>query len=631
MANVTIKLRRGQKETWETKNPTLAYGEPGVEKESRLLKIGDGNTPWTELPFLETMLNKTNEINETSTDSQYPTAKAVFTALSNISTGADNNPLLFLYTSLSEAIEAINTDNFINYIQPDTVNIAVLRYSPNFYRVDILNNITETTLITITKNIDLYLNGKTVVFNGIGTGLSYEGGCCCKINGEVEGSTLIKNNVSSGTNKEPLLSVKAKSLEIKGGSYITNTSGTYNGQAYVISASSKDTLEPANWASMSNTEAAEWVEANRDSFPRLDLQDCTLEITGVGRYLLGILSSYYNVNCQRVHMNLFSGKETRGISGSALYGTFEDCNILCTNSGNEDSHNSYAVYTQKGCILSFNRSFLKNEISNATSGESITVKQSWGKIYFDDCLVSLSFSGNSTAPTTAISSKSEVFITNSKIYCDSNATTTKSGLYIETAEGKASAIDSEIEGIDQGLCLHGGSAYMIRCTLKGHLHGGIYENVESPDNNSYFKDCTFIGNKYSGDKTELSTLTPEACALVLEDIWFDSCKFEVDENCANLLNINGGTAYISNCTAEKLDTQKIVLNSSTSNLKIGAGGTITANDVTVGSGSVEVTNELYRHLEPTESCSGKDLSVVLDYISNSITNELSTIVDGEEN
>jgi hypothetical protein len=259
------------------------------------------------------------------------------------------------------------------------------------------------------------------------------------------------------------------------------------------------------------------------------------------------------------------------------------------------------------------------------------VKQSWGKIYFDDCLVSLSFSGNTTAPTTAISSKSEVFITNSKIYCDSSATTTKSGLYIETAEGKASAIDSEIEGTDQGLCLHGGNVYMIGCTLKGHLRGGIYENIESPDNNSYFKDCTLIGNKYSGDKTELSTLTPETCALVLEDVWFDSCKFEVDKNCANLLNINGGTTYISNCTAEKLDTQKIVLNSSTSNLKIGAGGTITVNDVTVGSGSVEVTNELYRHLEPTESCSGKDLSVVLDYISNSITKELSTIVDGEEN
>jgi hypothetical protein len=52
MANVLIQLKRGKKATWETQNPTLAYGEPGYEKETGKLKIGDGETAWNDLPYL---------------------------------------------------------------------------------------------------------------------------------------------------------------------------------------------------------------------------------------------------------------------------------------------------------------------------------------------------------------------------------------------------------------------------------------------------------------------------------------------------------------------------------------------------------------------------------------------------
>ena len=48
---VTFKLKRGLSDEWETKNPILAAGEPGVEKDTSLLKIGDGTTPWNSLPY----------------------------------------------------------------------------------------------------------------------------------------------------------------------------------------------------------------------------------------------------------------------------------------------------------------------------------------------------------------------------------------------------------------------------------------------------------------------------------------------------------------------------------------------------------------------------------------------------
>lgn len=48
----TFLLRRGTTSAWESANPILQYGEPGYEKDTGKLKIGDGIHPWNELPYL---------------------------------------------------------------------------------------------------------------------------------------------------------------------------------------------------------------------------------------------------------------------------------------------------------------------------------------------------------------------------------------------------------------------------------------------------------------------------------------------------------------------------------------------------------------------------------------------------
>lgn len=51
--NTTLLLKRGKAETWATKNPPLAYGEPGFERETNKLKIGNVNEDhWNDLPYL---------------------------------------------------------------------------------------------------------------------------------------------------------------------------------------------------------------------------------------------------------------------------------------------------------------------------------------------------------------------------------------------------------------------------------------------------------------------------------------------------------------------------------------------------------------------------------------------------
>jgi hypothetical protein len=51
MAHAQIQLRRGNAAFWDSENPILQDGEPGYERDTRRLKIGDGATHWRELPY----------------------------------------------------------------------------------------------------------------------------------------------------------------------------------------------------------------------------------------------------------------------------------------------------------------------------------------------------------------------------------------------------------------------------------------------------------------------------------------------------------------------------------------------------------------------------------------------------
>lgn len=59
-----IQLRRGNAAFWESENPVLHSGEPGVETRAGYpskLKIGDGVTPWLELSYSPTTITTPGE------------------------------------------------------------------------------------------------------------------------------------------------------------------------------------------------------------------------------------------------------------------------------------------------------------------------------------------------------------------------------------------------------------------------------------------------------------------------------------------------------------------------------------------------------------------------------------------
>ncbi len=51
-AATVIQMRRGTAATWTSANPTLHAGEAGFETDTGKLKVGDGTTAWTGLPYI---------------------------------------------------------------------------------------------------------------------------------------------------------------------------------------------------------------------------------------------------------------------------------------------------------------------------------------------------------------------------------------------------------------------------------------------------------------------------------------------------------------------------------------------------------------------------------------------------
>ena len=51
-APVKFQLRRGAAADWNTANPVLRLGEPGLETDTNRLKFGDGVKTWTQLPYV---------------------------------------------------------------------------------------------------------------------------------------------------------------------------------------------------------------------------------------------------------------------------------------------------------------------------------------------------------------------------------------------------------------------------------------------------------------------------------------------------------------------------------------------------------------------------------------------------
>ena len=53
VVKTTFRLKRGTAARWAEVNPILDQGEPGFVYDQNRLKVGDGVTPWNDLPYID--------------------------------------------------------------------------------------------------------------------------------------------------------------------------------------------------------------------------------------------------------------------------------------------------------------------------------------------------------------------------------------------------------------------------------------------------------------------------------------------------------------------------------------------------------------------------------------------------
>lgn len=104
-----IKLKRGTAARWAELNLVLAAGEPGFVRDEFRLKIGDGVTPWNDLPYIGE-----NDVFNASTHLGFPSVGRV-----NVIYKAEDEKATYQWNSQTLVYELLNVEEIPTY---DTID-----------------------------------------------------------------------------------------------------------------------------------------------------------------------------------------------------------------------------------------------------------------------------------------------------------------------------------------------------------------------------------------------------------------------------------------------------------------------------------------------------------------------------
>ena len=124
------------------------------------------------------------------------------------------------YTNLSTAITDLNNGVTTNAVSDaSTAKVSVGKADNGMTTVTLLDNLTESVLIEVNKDINLVLNGYTLNFNAIGALLHFGDGTDCVISGEIAGSAITMIVPTAATAVQQIVRTAGKKLTVRGGSY----------------------------------------------------------------------------------------------------------------------------------------------------------------------------------------------------------------------------------------------------------------------------------------------------------------------------------------------------------------------------------------------------------------------------
>ena len=120
-----IQFKRGKSATWAAQKKPLADGQPGYDKDRKKIKIGDGKSSWSDLPYASGLF--ADEILDSETEARIKVkAKAALNPLAKLAaelTGKDDRPIITYGTESPDSdtvgqlyLQYYNADPEVDYV-----------------------------------------------------------------------------------------------------------------------------------------------------------------------------------------------------------------------------------------------------------------------------------------------------------------------------------------------------------------------------------------------------------------------------------------------------------------------------------------------------------------------------------
>lgn len=263
-----------------SKNTTLKSGNVRITICAKIANAdGTPEREWHTIPNRDLFVNEGMDCSGDEIAELYPDViDSILVEMDKLVMQCDGTDAALKYADLYSAITDINNDVTTNALI-DATNAAVKVFTAHTgaKTVMLLGDVSEGAGITVNKDIDLVLNGKTLNLTTAASVLTFGAGTKCRINGEAPGSAIVKELTGATANANTIL-INGDELHICGGSY--SLTGSNSGQNIAIKAGATCKLLEMVDATVEDTNTSTSARAIQTQAARTVLRGCTIHAVG---------------------------------------------------------------------------------------------------------------------------------------------------------------------------------------------------------------------------------------------------------------------------------------------------------------------------------------------------------------
>lgn len=142
-----IKFRRGSTKSWRATKTVLEAGQPGFDKNKNKIKVGDGKSSWSELPYASGLSSEEILNSETEAKKRYANDKEDKTIITFGTSAPDEKTVGKLYLQQNSNTDYIVETGTSNGWFYQVYASGLMRCSGNFtIETDIIDSIENTGL-----------------------------------------------------------------------------------------------------------------------------------------------------------------------------------------------------------------------------------------------------------------------------------------------------------------------------------------------------------------------------------------------------------------------------------------------------------------------------------------------------